>query len=455
MSMSTDVRPRPGPLHRLAALASLAATAVFVGYLLLGLVSDLTSLILGVIGLVMLVAGGWAIITEYMPRRLVGIVVALAGIAAIIAAIIKANDGLQAFVQNLIFLILAAAIAGACARFALLHDIHDDAVPASERFAPNRPVLIYNEKSGGGKVVSFGLLDVARDLGVETVPLRPGDDLAQLARDAVARGADCLGMAGGDGSQALVASVAVASGLPFVCIPAGTRNHFALDLGLDREDPRTAMPAFKEGALRRIDFATVGDRLFVNNASLGVYATIVQQDDYRDAKLETSTSLLPDLVGGTAEPFDLQFTGPDGSEVNDVFVILVSNNPYVIGPSLSSSQRPTLTSGQLGIVAAHARTGADAISVLAEATLHLNRGPKGLMQFTASEFEVRSHGGSAYCGVDGEALQLDTPLRFAIHPEGLTMLVPLDRAHGPVTTTARALDIRGLWDVANGRPARS
>jgi diacylglycerol kinase family enzyme len=455
MQMSHDTGSRPGAARRMAAIASLAATAVFFGYLVMGLLSDLTALLVGLVGLACLVAGGWVIITEHMPRRLGGIIVAVIGFAAVVTAIVMANEGMPAFVQNLLFLIVIAAIAGACARFALVRDIHQDDVPVDQRFAPRKPVLIYNEKSGGGKVGTFHLLEAAQDLGVETVGLHPGDDLAQLARDAVARGADCLGMAGGDGSQALVASVAVDCGVPFVCIPAGTRNHFALDLGLDRDDPRKAMSAFREGAIRAIDYATVGDRLFVNNASLGVYATIVQQDDYRDAKLETSRSLLPELVGGTAEPFDLQFSAPDGTEVDDVFVILVSNNPYVIGPSLSSSQRPSLTTGALGVVAAHARTGVNAVAVLAEATLHLNSGPKGLMQFRATDFVVRSKGGSAYCGVDGEALQLQTPLRFAIHPAGLTMLVPLDRAHGPAATEGRALDIRGLWDVANGRHARS
>ena len=119
-----------------------------------------------------------------------------------------------------------------------------------------------------------------------------GLDLEQLARDAIARGADCLGMAGGDGSQALVASIAVECGVPFVCVTAGTRNHFAQDLGLDREDPRTSVHAFRDAIERRIDYATVNDRFFVNNVSLGVYAALVQQDAYREAKVETTKSPL-------------------------------------------------------------------------------------------------------------------------------------------------------------------
>jgi hypothetical protein len=162
---------------------------------------------------------------------------------------------------------------------------------------PQRPVLICNPKSGGGKVESFGLIAQADDMGIEVVLLEPGLDLAQLARDAIARGADCLGMAGGDGSQALVASIAIEHNIPFVCISAGTRNHFALDLGLDRTDPRKGMIALRDGVERRVDFATVGDRLFVNNVSLGIYATIVQEDEYRDAKVETTKARLPENAG--------------------------------------------------------------------------------------------------------------------------------------------------------------
>ncbi len=151
---------------------------------------------------------------------------------------------------------------------------------------------------------------MADELGVETVFLDKGLDLAELARDAIARGADCLGMAGGDGSQALVASIAHEHDIPFVCISAGTRNHFAQDLGFDKEDPRKGMVAFRDGVERFIDYGTVGDRLFVNNVSLGVYGTIVQQESYRDAKLETAMRMLPGLLSREAEPFDLQFTTP-------------------------------------------------------------------------------------------------------------------------------------------------
>ncbi len=73
-----------------------------------------------------------------------------------------------------------------------------------------------------------------------------------------------------------------------------------------------ALDAFADGVERRIDLATVNGRTFVNNASLGLYAEVVQSPQYRDAKLKTAASILPDLIGPAATPLDLRYTGPDG-----------------------------------------------------------------------------------------------------------------------------------------------
>ena len=128
-----------------------------------------------------------------------------------------------------------------------------------------------NLKSGGGKAERFHLVDECKNRGIEPIVLQLGDDLLELAEGAVARGADVLGMAGGDGSQALVASVAARHGLPYVVVPAGTRNHFALDLGLNRDDVVGALDAFADGVERHVDLATVNGRVFVNDATLSLF----------------------------------------------------------------------------------------------------------------------------------------------------------------------------------------
>ena len=148
-------------------------------------------------------------------------------------------------------------------------------------------MLFVNPRSGGGAAERSGIVERAREQGIEAVILAPGQNLAALAEAAAADGADALGMAGGDGSLAVVAAAAAAHDLPFVCIPAGTRNHFALDIGADRHDVAGALDAFSQGVERRIDMAEVNGRLFLNNVSLGIYGDAVQQSAYRDAKVRT------------------------------------------------------------------------------------------------------------------------------------------------------------------------
>ena len=292
--VETTLRWRP----RVLAIASLACAALLVLAVVVFLTRNFGDLVIALLGVALAVAGGWWIITERMPRRAIGVAVAVVGAGVVVGAVVgAARDAERPVVPILVLAVLLVATV-ALARAALAHHLHgsgrDRARPVAR---PQHPVLLCNPWSGGGKVAKFGLVDLADELGVEVVMLDRGLDLEQLARDAVARGADCLGMAGGDGSQALVASIAIEHDLPFVIVSAGTRNHFALDLGIDREDPRRSLYAFRDAVERRIDYATVGDRLFVNNVSLGIYATIVQQEGYRDAKAETTKALLPEMLG--------------------------------------------------------------------------------------------------------------------------------------------------------------
>ena len=368
-----------------------------------------------------------------------------------VIALLQAGDESWTSVVRLLVALALLAVTVLAARGALAARLRA-AAPEEHRLpAPAQPVLLCNPWSGGGKVKKFGLEDVASSLGVETVMLAKGLDLEQLARDAVERGADCLGMAGGDGSQALVASIAVEKQLPFVCVTAGTRNHFALDLGLDRQDPRTSVHAFRDAVERRIDYATVNDRFFVNNVSLGIYATIVQQEGYREAKAETTKRLLPQMLGERTEPFDLQFSTPDGHEVDGAFLIQVSNNPYVLGASLDVSQRRRLDSGRLGVFAVSAATGAQAAEVLTLALAGKSSLAGSAYEFECDTFEVRSRSGTAYAGIDGEALELPTPLRFEIHPLGLQLLVPRGNLEAARRRQARDVRVGDLVDLALGR----
>ena len=210
-----------------------------------------------------------------------------------------------------------------------------------------------NPKSGGGKVGTFDLRRRAEALGAE-VFLLDGDepvDVAEVARAAVARGADLLGVAGGDGTQALVAGIAAEHDLPFVVITAGTRNHFALDLGLDRDDPAACLGALSDAVELRVDLGVIGGRTFVNNASFGAYAEIVESPAYRGDKLRTTLDLLPDLLQGHRGP---RLTArADGAEISAPQALLVANNPYGTGDVAGLGRRARLDRGVLGVVGGH------------------------------------------------------------------------------------------------------
>jgi diacylglycerol kinase family enzyme len=447
-------RRQPGGVRlrrRILALVSLVSGGVLVIAVLAAIAAHLGVLLVGVAGLAVVAAGAWWAVTERMPRRAVGIVGVVIGVGVIATSLAQATPSGDRPVVRVVGLLVLLAITVASGRAAIVSELHErDARRPSVANRPQHPVLLCNPWSGGGKVERFGLVALAESLGVEVVMLAEGLDLEELARDAVARGADCLGMAGGDGSQALVASIAIEHDLPFVVVSAGTRNHFALDLGIDREDPRGSLDAFRDAVERDIDYATVDGRLFVNNVSLGVYATIVQQDGYRDAKTETAKSLLPEMLGQTAEPFDLQFTEPDGAEVDGAFLIQVSNNPYELGATLDATERRRLDTGTLGVVAITAATGAEAASVVALSAIGQRRRSRHWHEFTTEHFEVRSRSGKAFAGVDGEALELDTPLDFRIHPRGLRLLVPAGNLTEAERRSARNVAVGDLLAIARG-----
>jgi diacylglycerol kinase family enzyme len=439
------------------ACASLATGALLAVGVVVALLRNGVYVVAGLAGVCIAVTGGWWVVTALRSyRRIIGMLVAAVGVALLVFAIIAAgNEDWASLVRLALALVLLIATLG-FARLAHRRLLEPATSVAFRRTdAPTHPVLLCNPWSGGGKVERFGLLGLASSMGVETVVLQRGLDLEELARDAIRRGADCLGMAGGDGSQALVASLAVQHDLPFVCVSAGTRNHFALDLGLPRDDPRECMPAFRDGVERRVDYATVNDRFFVNNVSLGAYATIVQQPGYRDAKVDTTKKLLPELLGNQDEPFDLQFTTPDGREVDGAFVVMVSNNPYVLGASLDVSQRRRLDTGRLGVFAVTATTGAQAAAVVTLALAGKGGASGQAHPFECETFEVRSRTGKVFAGVDGEALELPTPLKFRVHPTGLRMYIPEGNEATALRRAAREVHLRDMVDLVAGREATS
>jgi diacylglycerol kinase family enzyme len=258
--------------------------------------------------------------------------------------------------------------------------------------------LLVNPHSGDGTDLE-GLKEAAGRKGVRLHELAENDDPAELAR---AADATAIGMAAGDGSLAPVAEVALAQDLPFVCIPFGTRNHFARDLGLDRDDPVAALEAFDGGTERRIDVGAVNDRVFLNNVSLGIYAKLVRRREHRRRRKETLARLRA-LWLTARERHGLSAT-IDGEPVS-AHAIFVGNNAY-----------------DLDVFNVGARERLD------EGVLHLYtlRGllPRHWDERKGREFTVDAEQPRLEAALDGEPVELETPLRLEIRPQALRVLLP-------------------------------
>jgi hypothetical protein len=378
-----------------------------------------------ILGLVVIaLVAGWSGLLRRGILRAAAAAIAIAAVAG--AVVIQLSD--TGHVAEAILIAVGLVGTLAATRVAFRRRVH---LPAAS--PPQRPVLFYNPKSGGGKATRFGLEREARARGIEPIELTAGTDLEQLVREAATGGADALAMAGGDGSQAIVAAIAAELDLPYACVPAGTRNHFALDLGVDRDDVVGALDAFVNGGERRVDLAEVNGRVFVNNVSLGLYAEAVQRSGYREAKLRTILDTVPEVLGPEGGGLDLAWRGPGGHEHHSGAAILVSNNRYRLGRAVGSGTRPRIDDGMLGI------------TVVADP----GGGPERLAQrpwreWSAPAFEVDSDQ-AVPAGIDGEAVRLDPPLSFRIRPSVLRVRIAPQH---PGASPSAAIPER-FWDGVN------
>lgn len=434
--MAVDWSERGYHAQRWAARGALAAAVMAVATpLVYGGLRGLLLLVCGVAGLALSAAAVWWTLTRRGPLRWVSALIAVCVPAALLAL----------FAVTLFWALLVSlalwGLAVWSGRFAL-RGAGGGQAPARERRLPppRRPVLIMNPRSGGGKVGRFRLREKAERLGARVVLLEPGKqhDVTELARAAVADGADLLGAAGGDGTQALVAAVAAEHDIPFLVISAGTRNHFALDLGLDRGNPAACLDALTDGVELRVDLGFAGEQPFVNNASFGAYAAIVQSPAYRDDKIGTSLDMLPELLTGRQGPRLVAHAGD--TTLTAPQAVLVSNNPYRTGDPFGLGRRERLDSAALGVL------GVRLEGAVGAAALLLNPEPSGLTVLTAPEVLIEADRDEIEAGVDGEAMVLPAPVRCRIAPGVLRVRVP--RRRPGVTSAPPRLDWRRLRKLA-------
>jgi diacylglycerol kinase family enzyme len=406
----------------LARLALAAAAAAVVVLLLLGALQSITALLLGFAGLTVTCAAAWWFLVNRGVLRWLALAALVA--APVFVIVVYVVAGLLWEIALTVGLAAGAVAAGRAA----LSSGRAPAGPREYAAAPQqRPFVVMNPRSGGGKVAKFGLKDKATALGADVAMLGgPGIvDVAALARHAVDGGADLLGVAGGDGTQALVAGIAAGRDIPMMVISAGTRNHFALDLGLDRDDPAACLDSLTDGVELRIDLGLIGDRTFVNNASFGAYAQVVQSPAYRDEKAGTALAMLPDLLTGHRGAHLV--VRADGQVILDgPQAVLVSNNPYETGDIAGLGRRARLDQGVLGVVGVKIENAAQAAGLLRSA-----QRSRSVTMLTAREVIIDADQPQIPVGIDGESVLMPTPVRCTIRPLALRVQVPRGRPGVP------------------------
>ena len=436
-----DIRRASPRGWAIAALASLVVVAAGLVQVVAGSRDQLLQLLVGTVlsAAVMAATAWWAFTTRRIWKRWLNIILAALAVANILLGFLEFGFRQAAGAAAIVLGSLAYATAARRALHPPGRGLWTAGAAPSPAGLPSRagapqsggagsgapgnpgvPWLVVNPRSGDGKAGRVGLVEAARARGIRVHVLGRGDDLVGLARAAVADGAGAIGVAGGDGSLGLVAKVAVEGDVPFVCVPSGTRNHFAGDLGLDRSDPVAALEAFG-GPERRIDVGMVGDRMFLNNVSLGAYADVVADPRYRAAKLATAHAVLPASLRGERDLLRVGLRDADGREHPDVLVLLVASNCYEL-----DGVRERLDAGVLQVSALRARTGAALAGLAGRALARGGRAPAGgaWAQWTTASLRVEAPVPELAAGVDGEALTLPAPLEFQVLPGALRVLVP-------------------------------
>jgi diacylglycerol kinase family enzyme len=289
------------------------------------------------------------------------------------------------------------------------------------------------------------IVAAATELGIDHHVVGPGDDFETVVRDALERGADLLAAAGGDGTVCAVAGVAMQHDVPIVVVPAGTRNHFALDLGLDLGDPVGVLRAsLGPGYERRVDVGTVNGATFLNNASIGLYPTAASRDDYRGHKVAAFVGAAREAMhrdrGGLAR-LSLSLPGSATVDVGETTsAVMVVNNAYAPGFAPGTRLRPRLDAGEVWLYVGGALDLASprlkALVNDAEALVHesLLRAAAGVDQVTIS-----SDRDDVPIALDGETRpELTPPFAFRSRPGAL-------RLHVPTDPRQRTLDVNLSW----------
>jgi diacylglycerol kinase family enzyme len=285
--------------------------------------------------------------------------------------------------------------------------------------------VILNPAAGSG-VHQPSVRRAAQARQIDVREIHAGDEAGALAQQAVDEGAQVLIAAGGDGTVSAVAGVAAERDVPLVVVPCGTRNHFAKDCGADTINPLGQLAAIDNGHEVRIDVGTVNGRVFLDNVSVGFYAAMVRDPQYRQRRIRVTARYAQRALLWGGRRASLRTEVPHRvATPEQVLAVLVSNNAYTPGVAPPSALRPRLDEGRLWVyLLGLPGAGRPLPARLMRGTSRLISGRALIAAWPTTHQTMTTDTPSIPVGIDGEAAELITPLEFTIRPGALRLLQP-------------------------------
>ncbi len=287
-----------------------------------------------------------------------------------------------------------------------------------------RLAIVYNPKSGSNKVGKRQISSLFSGLKVTIDYFSITKDLDALDRKLKKDKYAALVAVGGDGTVNACANYAAKHNVTLGVLPAGTLNHFAKDAGIP-QDLQAAARVIVAGKTKKIDYAAVEDRVFVNNASIGIYPTIVIKRQKLQSKIGKWPAaiivIIMSLFSHTSKHLTVET--PHGSFNYKTSLLFVGNNSYQFD-KIGFTNRSRLTSGQLFLYVINDNHPLALILSAVQAFFGKKRQQTDLLLHTKGLIVVHSKKKNLNVTVDGEVLSLKTPLTFCIHPGSINLRVP-------------------------------
>ncbi|HUQ26910.1 MAG TPA: diacylglycerol kinase family protein [Burkholderiales bacterium] len=287
------------------------------------------------------------------------------------------------------------------------------------------PVVI-NGKAGGARQTQENLTAAFEAAGVDAEIIPCDGDACLAARRALAARPSILVAAGGDGTVSALAGVVKGTGTALGVMPIGTLNHFARDLGLPL-DLTAAARVIAAGRRVAVDVGEVNGRVFINNASLGLYADMVRRRKRHQRRLGRSkrSAMLWATLEVLRRSAVLQLRLDLGHRLQDCRspFVFIGNNDYVL-EGFNIGIRERLDAGLLNVYTTRRSTALGLIGLLLRAMFGRLRQADDFMEESARSLRVESRHSRLLVATDGEVNEMDTPLEFRIRPRALNVIVP-------------------------------